>query len=136
MLHRLFGLDPWPAAARPAGPGVERDLQAKPLGRRHGVLEDLAPRLAHELDRARRDATQLELGKARTNTVKALAEGGQTVLGQKIDGVYQKNLIDTKNNQLKEWDEIIESFKKGVKAPAKKDKNVVNGILPKNNKEE
>ena len=43
VLHGLFGLDPRSARARPAGPGVERDLEAEALGLPDDVLEQAAP---------------------------------------------------------------------------------------------
>ena len=52
VLHGLLWLDPWPAAARPARPGVQGDLKPEPLRLEHGMLEQGPPRLTHEVDRA------------------------------------------------------------------------------------
>jgi hypothetical protein len=51
MLHGLLGLDPRPARATPAGPCGQGELQAKPICLGHGMLEQLLPGLAHELNR-------------------------------------------------------------------------------------
>src|SRR5512143_1012945 len=56
VLHGLLRLDPGPAAAGPAGTGVQRDLEAQTLRFGHRVLEQGPPRLAHEFDRSRWDA--------------------------------------------------------------------------------
>ena len=42
VLHGLLRLHPRPAAAGPARPGVQRDLQAQPLGLGDRVLEQRA----------------------------------------------------------------------------------------------
>ncbi len=56
VLHGLLGADPWPAAAAPAGTGVEGQLQAQALGLLDRVPEESLPLRAHELDRPARNA--------------------------------------------------------------------------------
>ena len=61
VLHRLRGLDPRPAAAGPAGAGVEGDLEAEPLRFPDRVREEGAPLVAHELHRAAGDPADVYL---------------------------------------------------------------------------
>ena len=56
VLHGLLRLDPRSAAAGPAGPGVEGDLQAEPFRLGDNVFEKLPPFGAHEFHRPLRNA--------------------------------------------------------------------------------
>ena len=56
VLHRLLRLDPRAAAPRPAGSGVERDLQPQPLRFGNRMFEKSPPLGAHKLHRPLRDA--------------------------------------------------------------------------------
>ena len=58
---------------------------------------------------------QLELGKARANSVLELAKSGKDMLGKPISGEAQKFLIQKKTEGVKGWDTAIELFKKGGK---------------------
>jgi len=55
-VHRIFGFHPGTAAAGPAGPGNQRELDTEPFALFSRVFEQLDPLVAHEIYRTARDA--------------------------------------------------------------------------------